>query len=261
MVHVVVTDSGRRRRQTTQMVGVALTLAGTAVAVWIAWTLWLTDLSTSRMQDDLRAQWAAQASTAPAVAGTRHVLDSTPVTGPVTTAAAPRSMTVMPPPGAAPVTERGSRVEPGAPYAIVRFSRPGASPLPVHDDELYVVEGVGTDELRAGPGHYPHSAAPGGDGNFAVAGHRTTYGAPFGRLDELEIGDRVHVTDRAGEQWTYGVVERRIVGPGASWTLGSDPLGTGSPTMTLTTCHPEWTATQRMVVFAELVTEPSGDTG
>jgi len=115
------------------------------------------------------------------------------------------------------------------------FSRPGASDPPVQPDRLYVVEGVGPADLREGPGRYPRTDRPGGDGNFAVSGHRTTYGAPFGRLHELRVGDRVHVVDRRGRQWTYRVLGHRVVDPDATWVLGPDPLHVGGHTMTLTT--------------------------
>lgn len=131
----------------------------------------------------------------------------------------------------------------------------------MHGGPLNVVEGVGRDELRAGPGHHPHAGAPGDPGNLAVAGHRTSYGAHFGRLDELARGDLVHVTDHAGRRWTYAVAGHRIVDPGAWWVLATDPLRTGADTgtMTLTTCHPKWSAAQRLIVFARLTAAPTVD--
>lgn len=138
--------------------------------------------------------------------------------------------------------------------ALVRFVRPGSDTVPVHAEPLVVIGGVGIEELKRGPGHYPGTAPPGEDGNFAVAGHRTTYGAPFLHLDELQAGDEIHVTDRDGTVWVYRYVEERIVYPGDVSVIGHDPLGTGEPTLTLTTCHPRFSARQRLIVFAELVT-------
>lgn len=125
---------------------------------------------------------------------------------------------------------------------------------PVQDDPLLVVEGVGVDELKRGPGHYPGTALPGQPGNFAVAGHRTTYAAPFYDLDQLRPGDRIRVTDRGGTRWTYSVVGQRIVAPTDVEVIGPDPLATGRATLTLTTCNPRFSAAQRLIVFAELST-------
>lgn len=143
-------------------------------------------------------------------------------------------------------------VEAGDAYAALWFERPSTGERLVHEDPLFVVEGVSLDILQRGPGHYPDSVAPGEVGNFAISGHRTTYGAPFYHLDALEPGDEVHVVDRDGREWIYTVRESRIVAPTDVWVVGDDPLGTGEPTLTLTTCHPRFSAAQRLIVFATL---------
>jgi sortase A len=112
---------------------------------------------------------------------------------------------------------------------------------------------VTLDDLTRGPGHYPGTAMPGEDGNMGIAGHRTTYGAPFFYLDQLEPDDEIHVTDREGETHVYRMVENKIVLPGDAWVLDPDPIDNGEAMLTLTTCHPRFSARQRMVVFAELV--------
>jgi sortase A len=139
----------------------------------------------------------------------------------------------------------------GEPVALLSFVRPPDRPL-LHEAPLVVLAGVTTAELAKGPGHYPGTALPGAPGNFAVAGHRTTHGAPFARLDELLPDDEVHVEDPSGQRWIYRVVESRIVEPGDTSVIASDPLGGGRPTLTLTTCHPRFSNRQRLVVFAEL---------
>jgi sortase A len=143
-------------------------------------------------------------------------------------------------------------LDPGSAYAMLWFERDG-DPI-VTDDPYYVVSGVTLDDLRAGPGHYPESDSPGGDGNVAIAGHRTTYGAPFWSLDELQQGDTIHVVDRDGEEWVYEFTEQRVVSPADTWVVGEDPLETGEPTITLTTCHPRFSAAQRLIAWGELVT-------
>jgi sortase A len=143
-------------------------------------------------------------------------------------------------------------VDAGSAYAVMWFERPGSDERPVNDDDLYIVSGTSLSLLRNGPGHYTETSAPGAPGNFAIAGHRTTYSAPFYHLDRAEPGDVIHIIDRSGRRFTYVVRELEIVGPRAFWVIGDDPLGTGNPTMTITTCHPRFSAAQRLVLFAEL---------
>jgi sortase A len=120
-------------------------------------------------------------------------------------------------------------------------------------DNKVVVEGVGRDELRKGPGHVPSTVPPGQPGTFGVSGHRTTYGAPFYRLDELAKGDTITVVTREAI-YTYAVTRTAIVRPTDTQVLdnvrGTD--GELKPTITLTTCHPRYSARQRLVVFGDL---------
>jgi sortase A len=148
-------------------------------------------------------------------------------------------------------TEEPPPVEVGDAYAAMWFERDGD--LVVADEILYVIEGTSVADLKRGPGHYVESAAPGGDGNLAIAGHRTTYGSPFAELQDLEEGDTIHVVDRTGTEWVYAYREQRIVSPRDTWVVGEDPLETGEPTITLTTCHPRFSAAQRLIAFGELV--------
>src|SRR4029077_12634193 len=76
----------------------------------------------------------------------------------------------------------------------------------------YVVEGVNVDDLRKGPGHYPSTQLPGHEGNSAIAGHRTTYGAPFGDLDQLAVGDEINLATLQGD-FHYKVTEQLVVDP------------------------------------------------
>lgn len=138
------------------------------------------------------------------------------------------------------------------PLAALTFTRPGTSEHPVSDQVIYVGTDVTESALAAGPGHYPATARPGKPGNFAVAGHRTGWGSPFLHLDQLRPGDHVTTTDRSGTAHVYVVDHAEIVEPDASWVLGPDPLGTGRPTLTLTTCDPPHADDHRMIVFATL---------
>lgn len=142
-----------------------------------------------------------------------------------------------------------AKVSLGNGVAILRVPRFGRGYAEV------IVEGVGAADLRRGPGHYPGSALPGEVGNFAVAGHRTTYGAPFGRLEELRPGDAL-VFETAGWWLTYRVTSARVVPPTAVGVTAPVPGATGRrPTaalLTLTTCNPRYSDRERLVVFGRL---------
>jgi sortase A len=113
----------------------------------------------------------------------------------------------------------------------------------------FVVEGVQVDDLMKGPGHYPGTVLPGQDGNAAIAGHRTTYGAPFFDLNELSVGDPIYITDLAGRTFTYTVSQPpRVVSPNDVSVLNPTPYAA----LTLTTCNPRFEATSRLIVVARL---------
>jgi len=119
--------------------------------------------------------------------------------------------------------------------------------------DKYVVQGVAEQDLQQGPGHYPQTPLPGQDGNAAIAGHRTTYGAPFFDLNELSVGDPIYLTDTAGMTFTYKVSEPpKVVSPSDTAVLDNTPF----PELTLTTCNPRFSATSRLVVVARLTGRP-----
>ena len=90
---------------------------------------------------------------------------------------------------------------------------------------------------------------------MAIAGHRTTYGAPFRKLDELETGDRIEVAMPYG-RFVYAVERKRIVPPTATWVTQR----VRHDRLVLSACHPLYSAAKRIVVFARLVdTKPRGD--
>jgi sortase A len=113
----------------------------------------------------------------------------------------------------------------------------------------FVVEGVAESDLVKGPGHYPQTVMPGQAGNAAIAGHRTTYGAPFYDLNELSLGDPIYITDLAGRTWVYEVSQRpEVVSPSDVAVLDPTPYAE----LTLTTCNPRFEATSRLVIVARL---------
>lgn len=123
--------------------------------------------------------------------------------------------------------------------------------FPTLNRKYYVIEGTKTPDLRKGPGHYPDTALPGKNKTVAIAGHRTTYGAPFRTIDRLKRGDRIDMRMRYGT-YVYKVQKTRIVDP--SETSVTDNVGYDR--LVLTACHPLYSAAQRIVVFARLVKRP-----
>lgn len=114
-----------------------------------------------------------------------------------------------------------------------------------------VVEGVEVNDLKKGPGHYPESSLPGEYGNTVISGHRTTYGAPFYRLDELKKGDEIILYDAKGS-YTYIVAESKIVLPTAIGVIAPS----NDARLTLTTCNPRFSARQRLIIVAFLQGAP-----
>ena len=110
-----------------------------------------------------------------------------------------------------------------------------------------VVQGTDELSLEKGPGHYPDTAMPGLGRTVAVAGHRTTYLAPFRRLDQLRPGDRIMVRMLYG-RFTYRVQRTQIVSPKALWVTDD----VGYDRLVLSACHPLYSAAQRIIVFARL---------
>lgn len=134
--------------------------------------------------------------------------------------------------------------DPGDAYALLQIPKIGV--------DVAVVEGVSVADLKKGPGHYPGSAVPGGLGNFVVSGHRTTYGAPFFDLDQVEVGDEITAIDRDQKVHKYIVSETKIVLPTEVGVIAR----TDDARLTLTTCHPRFSARQRLIVVADLVGTP-----
>ena len=131
------------------------------------------------------------------------------------------------------------RLEEGKPFGRIK--------IPSIDADYVVVEGTEEADLERGPGHYPDTALPGQRRTVAIAGHRTTYGAPFNQIDKIEIGDTI-VLEMPYGTFTYDVTATRIVDPdqvGIVRDIGRDRL-------VLTSCHPLYSAAQRYAVFADL---------
>ena len=202
-------------RRAIGAVGRALVTIGILILLFVVYQLWGTGIYEARQQDELKAQFNATTTT-------------TARTSATTAATVP----APPPPS-------------GDAVAIMVIPKIGL--------DRAVVQGVAVPDLRRGPGHYPTSPLPGQIGNAAIAGHRTTYGAPFNRIDELAPGDPILVTTAVGT-FRYKVRAQPdgsghlIVKPTEVGVLNATPTAT----LTLTTCNPKFSASQRLVVQANL---------
>ena len=123
----------------------------------------------------------------------------------------------------------------------------GVLSIPTISLSQVIVDGTDKSQLQLGPGHYIGTAMPGEAGNVAIAGHRTTWGRPFRNLDKLHKGDQIFITTpRAAIM--YRVVWIKIVSPNDTGVVAP----TTTPSLTLTTCNPPYSAASRLVVRAEL---------
>jgi sortase A len=141
--------------------------------------------------------------------------------------------------------ERVAKV-PGDAVAIIR--------IPKIDIDYVVVEGTDTEALKKGPGHYSQTAYPWQDhGRVGIAGHRTTYLAPFWSLNELRAGDRIVLATEYGT-FNYRVTRSVVTPPSGRLPSGPSVLDqTNDPTLVLTTCNPRFSASTRLIVFADRV--------
>jgi sortase A len=121
--------------------------------------------------------------------------------------------------------------------------------IPRIELEYIVQESTDRETLKKAAGHEPVTPLPGEEGRCTISGHRTTYGAPFNRVDELEEGDLIYLESLDDRLYTYAVQGIEIVKPTDVWILE----GTGKKELLLTACHPKYSAAQRLVVIAELV--------
>lgn len=120
--------------------------------------------------------------------------------------------------------------------------------IPAIDLNMAFVEGVSAEDLKKGPGHYAGTPLPGREGNVGIAAHRTTYARPFWALDKLKRGDLVYVRTVEGS-FVYEVLWQKVVTPDQDEVLDPTPR----PSLTLTTCNPKFSASERLIVRAELV--------
>lgn len=211
---------------------------------FVAYQLWFTNILTSRDQSALAASLDENFAAA--------VVEEVPYQPVIVTPPGEDP----PPPDPTRILLQESEGPIGEAFAQIR--------IPAIDVDVTVVEGVRRRDLKKGPGHLSGSPLPGQPGNAVISGHRTTYGAPFGDLNDLEAGDRIEVETAIGLH-IYEVREAPeqcrdehgdcIVRPTDLWV--TEPRE--GAWLTLTTCHPKFSARRRLIVFAELVEGPNAD--
>jgi sortase A len=210
----------RRPRRTTgrailHWVGIACLLAAAYFGGYVAWSLWGTGLQTEQAQQDLR-------TTTEHWGGHPAPIPADPKTAP--------------------------RILPGDAYADIVIPSIGL--------DMVVVQGTDYESLKKGPGHYVDTADPwDGTGRVGIAGHRTTYLAPFRRLNELDPGDHITI-QMPYARFSYVVEKTKIVDATDETVLAADTAITGRKPynrLALTACHPPFSAAQRIIVYSRLM--------
>lgn len=217
-------------------VGRVLVTAGTLILLFVVYQLWGTNIHTARAQEALDEEFTEVLATVPDTSSTTSTTSSSTVPGD------PNQVEVVPAPlvpADLPLPEHGD------PIAQIKIPKIGVDHV--------VVEGETLDQLKRGPAHYTGTPLPGQEGNSAIAGHRTTYGAPFHNIDKLEVGDQIVVQTMQGE-FVYEVdVANLIVKPSQVEVLDDK----GDNRITLTACHPKYSLRERIIVSGVLVGQPA----
>jgi sortase A len=217
--------SGKPRPRVTVLgvIGDLLVTAGVLVLLFIAWQQWFNDLVVAKQHAE-EAQHISQSL------GTAKSDTTKPADGWGT----PK---VSPQPANAEVF--------GVMY-VPRFGATYSVPLAGGTTTAGTLDTIGV-------GHYDDTAMPGAVGNFAVAGHRTTHGAPFNKIADLQIGDEIYVKTADG-WYTYTFRNLEYVKPTQVSVLEPSPDEAGVSTkdrlMTMTSCNPMYSATERIVAFS-----------
>ncbi len=205
------------------VVGRVCITAGVLILLFVVYQLWGTGLREAQAQSSLKSEFSQRLGGTDAPGGSGTTAATTPG-------------------AAAPSTEA-----PSMPTAAAEGDAMARIRIPAIGVDKIVVEGVAVPDLKKGPGHYPGSPMPGQSGNAAIAGHRTTYGAPFNRVDELKPGDPITVTTVQGT-FRYEVRKQLVVAPNQVQVLKDF----GDDRLTLTSCNPKYSARQRIVIVAAL---------
>jgi len=223
--------------------GKVLIATGLLMFGFVAYQLWGTGIETARAQNSLENEFEdllAGTTTSTTVEVTTPSVESVPAESVPVDSVPVDSVPVETPAPEPPVQDLPPVAEGDA---VAQLEIPS-----IGSDHI-VVAGVSTSDLKKGPGHYPETPMPGQLGNAAIAAHRTTYGQPFFDIDKVQNDDEIIVTTLAG-RFVYRVTGQQIVSPSDYQVIATtDPT---RATLTLTSCHPKWTARERIVITADL---------
>jgi sortase A len=217
------------------VLGRALIAIGVLLLLFVGYELWGTNLNEASAQKTLEHRYEQLRQSVGASSTT------TPTTGTTTPDTDNSTLNL---PNGKPAASNGPAPKIGDPIGVIKIPK-------IHVDKT-MVEGVSDAELRRGPGHYPSTPLPGQRGNAGIAGHRTTYGAPFADIDQLEAGDDIVVETVQGTFYYKVMGDPLIVAPTDVQVL--DDFGDNR--LTLTACHPRYSAAKRIIVQAKLVGPP-----
>lgn len=218
-------------------VGEVLLTAGIIVFLFLVWQLWWTDVIASREQSRLVESFYDENN---GMGSDGDAAERVP---------APEYRTD--PPSAAGTGAIRDSVDTNELWAVLHVPAFG------DDYQVGIAEGIDLKSVldRGSLGHYPETQLPGEVGNFAVAGHRQSYGAPLWNQPSLAIGAPL-IVETSDTYYVYRVTEHDIVVPSAIEVLAPVPMQPGAPPnghfMTLTTCHPPFVSNERWITFAEL---------
>ncbi len=223
------------------VIGEVMVTAGALLGLLVVWELFWTDVGANRDQASLvsalEVEWDIDTLPIP-------VLDTSG--GPPVYEVTPADLIQRTDP--APILEEPRIAKTFATMYVPRWGLDYVKPISQGVSRRAVLDPLGI-------GHYPDTAMPGAVGNFAVAAHRTTYGKPFADIDRLRVGDPILI--RTENTWyVYTVTEYEIVRPNHVSSIAVNPFNPGvahdNRYITLTTCHPRYSAVQRYIVHGEL---------
>ncbi len=239
--------SGRALDASLGLVGEILITAGVVLGLYVIWQLFYTDVLSGRSQSEAldKISWAEPVRVPEVAAGGTTAVGA-PGPG-VEIAVIPEDLKVYSADGA-PVLAEPSESTTFATLHVPRWGYDYVKPVSEGTDRERVLD-------KLGIGHYAGTSMPGAVGNFAIAGHRTTYGKPFSDIDTLQTGDAL-VVQTESAWYVYTVTGSTIVTPDYIAAIAPVPGKLGeAPTaasITLTSCHPRFSAAKRYIVWGEL---------
>jgi sortase A len=228
-------------------IGRTLITLGLMMFAFVAYQLWGTGIQTAQAQRTLSRDFDQLVANSPAATTTIAATSTQPTTSDPVNGTVPVT-TVAPTTTAASVAPVAKQI-PDAEEAVARLE------IPRMGLNRIVVEGATASALTKGPGHFPETPLPGQLGNAAIAGHRTTHLHPFFDIDKLQPGDEIIVTTLNG-RYLYHVTGTEVVGPD-DYAAVIPSTDVTKATLTLVSCTPRYSASNRIVVHSELVPELS----